>query len=156
METWRKEVFHMVAAGMLTELKANLDAIAQRDTRGVLERDLDIRGWLRMRAAVPLQYAVSPDAVSAMLSFVEDIRFDPAYSSAVVLPVNARVEGGTTLAADGPGSPWTLMVYSWDFEKFTQVGPLAENATPGPGYWVIVPERESQLGLPSGFLQTTA
>lgn len=146
----------MIAAGMLTELKSTLDAIAQRDTRGTLERDQDIRGWIRMRAAVPLQYAVSADAVNGMLSLVQEIRFDPAYSDAAIVPINPRVEGGTTLAADGPDAPWTLAVYSWDFEKFTRMGPLSENSQPGPGYYVIVPERETQTGYPSPFLQVTA
>lgn len=146
------EIWQMTASGMLDELRNTLVAIAPKDARGVLESNGDLRGWLRTRAAVPLQYVPSVDAANGLLAYVDDKRYNPTISDAAVRAVNARVENGTTLAADPIGSPWTLYVYRWTYLLFEEMGPLAENATPGAGAYVIVPWRDSQIGLPSLFL----
>jgi hypothetical protein len=152
MDVLLTETWQMVASGMIEETLNTLNAIPARDTRAVLESQGSLQGWFRVRAAVPFGFAPSVEAINDCLRYIENIRYAPALSATYIKPTNARVENGTTLAADAPSEPFQLYVYSWNYVQFNLLGPLSENNQPGAGVYVIVPESQSQKGVPSLFL----
>lgn len=143
----------MVASGMVEETLTTLVAISSKDTRAVLESSGALQGWFRTRSAVPFGFAPSLEAVSACLAFIENKRYAPSLSDRYIKPQNAAVQGGNTLVADAPPEPFQLFVYSWNYVQFTRLGLLSENNQPGAGIYVIVPEAQTQIGVPSFYLQ---
>lgn len=152
MDVTQFEVWQIVASGLMEIMLERLEDILPRDTRGTLERDGALPGWLRLEASKTLQYAPSMEAVGRCVGYVADVRYDPRFSDQYLRPVNAAVVNGTTLTADTPEEPFALVVYRWDFVRFSRLGPLAGNSQPGTGVYVLVPESQTAQGLPSGYL----
>lgn len=152
MDVTQNEVWQIVASGLMEIMLQGLETITPRDTRGTLERDGALPGWLRLEASKTLQYAPSTEAVGRCVGYIADVRYDPRFSDLYLRPVNAAVANGTTLTADAPEEPYSLYVYRWDFVNFQRIGSLAGNSQPGAGVYVLVPESQTAQGLPSGYL----
>jgi hypothetical protein len=169
-EELRTELIQAVAAGLLNAWRAELKSVTVKDSRCVLEA-LDRSswpGWLRVESYASLGFVISPQALSELMREIpSDARmYDPEIRDQVAAgrPPMPTYGGSDwpgvnndsgTLSVDDPGDAYTAMLFSWDAgdQEFTEVGPLADNSTPGAGTYVVRLKSDADiLGLPSSFV----
>lgn len=149
------EFWRVVSAGLLDSLLADMVAVTDIDSRHRLRQEPNaFIAKVKLDGYSGMAFVPSVDAIYKCWNCITDYTYNPRFNDKVVRPVNAQSVGGT-LSCDDPGSGYVAMVYSWDFTEYELVGTLAENATPAPGWYVIVLHTADTdvPALPSTFLE---
>jgi len=161
MTTVNDELWRVVASGGLNLLLDEMQSIADIDTRARLLDKRDFLRWLRVELAAPgsLAFAVTESTLGLLWDEVQGSAYYAPVLRAQSVPLvtGAAVSGGDTLTADAAPEGCTTYVYAFDGLVFAEVGPLADNAQPGAGNYVLVNKRDTDgvTSLPSLFLTTT-
>ena len=147
------EVWRLAASGLLNTYIDSIIAITNRDARARLVQAGAFHANLLLSAYASLSYVPEIESVYGLDVFVVDQVYNPRLDPDMI-PIPENATGGAALACDTPAAEYELMVYSWDFTTFTEVGLLTEHSTPGAGVYVLACRRLSDgaLGLPTLFL----
>lgn len=160
--TINTELWQAVASGLLNAWLAQIVAITAQDSRRVVDDAASWPGWVRQASFGAMGNIITDTALSLLYSEIPDRVYNPEIRDQVAinmppLPIDADATGGT-ITVTPPGASYTTYIFSWNAgeKKFTELGALAVNNTPGAGVYVvsntITADPGALFGLPSQFL----
>lgn len=151
------ELWRVIASGGLNLLIAEMQGIADIDTRARLLDRRDFLSWLRVELADSgsLAFAISESVLGLLWDEVQTgAYYAPELRQQAVELVESAASDGETLTADAPGSGLTTYVWRFNGLAFSEVGTLADNSQPSAGSYVLANKHDlsGALSLPSLFL----
>ena len=150
------ELWFIIASGFLDQLLTDIQSITDKNERKLLLEYgvFTAKQIWTGKEPTSVGYVVHPSKIELLYDYIEEAEFNPRYRSDIIpRPQNISVNAGTVSCDDYADHVTTI--YKWENEKFTLLGDLASNSSPGAGYYVLAyyNDTDNVIGCPSNFVQ---